>query len=89
MHGLDGILSSLDEPRHATQSGDEGNDEHDTLGICLFVAAVAGLGIASVGLSRRGATTPPLVKSVGAAPFRPRPLVSGRSRLAQLCVLRL
>lgn len=56
MHGLDGVVVSLREPTQAGHGSTGDSSEHETLGLCVFVAAIAGLGIATTGLSRRSAT---------------------------------
>lgn len=89
MHGLDGVVASFVEPSHSSHGPTGDTSGYETLGICVFVAAIAGLGIAAVGLPRRAATTTRYGRTDGRYFLRARPSVSGVSRLVHLCVLRL
>ena len=86
MHGFDGAVVSLSGPSHI--EAEEGTS-HDALGICVFVLAVAGLGMAVLGSSPRGRVTGRYPETTDIVPGNPVPGTGGRSRLTLLCVLRL
>ncbi len=89
MHGLDGVIGSLSEQAQSAHgpTGDRGED--DALRFCVFVAAIAGLGLAAAGLTRRSGPTARFAPSDGFTPTVSVPAVRGRSRLLRLCVLRI
>jgi len=86
MHGFDGAVASLSEPSHIAV--EEGTD-HEALSICVFVLAIAGLGMALLGSSPRGRVPGRYPQTSNTVPGRPIPSGGGRSRLTLLCVLRL
>ena len=89
MHGFDGAVASFAEPAPAAHSPTGDAKGHATLGICLFVAAIAGIGFASLSLLRRAAGPRRSARIMGPIRFEAKTSISGRSRLVQICVLRL
>ena len=47
MHGFDGAIISLTSSDGATSHHDLAEGTHGTLGLCLFVLSIAGLGVAA------------------------------------------
>jgi hypothetical protein len=86
MHGFDGAVASLAGPSHI--AAEEGTG-HDALSICVFVLAIAGLGMAILASSPRGRVTGRYPGATDSVPGHPVPGAGGRSRLTLLCVLRL
>jgi hypothetical protein len=89
MHGLDGAVASLTEPSHSSHGPAGDGVGHETLGICVFVAAVTCLVIAALGTSLRGGSTARFADIAQLVSARSARVVAGRSRLIHLCVLRL
>ena len=85
MHGLDGAAASLSEPSHTSAEESTG---HETLGICVFVLAIAGLGMATPSSTPRQRVTG-RYRQTETVPRHPLSSGGGRSRLILLCVLRL
>lgn len=90
MHGVDvATLRMTDADQPASQHDDQ-SESHGALGVCVFVASIAGIGLAAVAVRRRHPGSPVAVRltnvpgrrSIWSAP-------SGRSRLIDLSVLRL
>jgi hypothetical protein len=90
MHGFDPVVATVDQT-HSSHSSDAetGVDHHGAIGLCIFVVAVATLGMASIRL-RQGA------EAVANLVYRPRQftptqpiMTSGPPLLSRLCVLRL
>jgi hypothetical protein len=86
MHGFDGAVASLSGPSHI--AAEEGTG-HEALSICVFVLAIAGLGMAILGSSPRGRVTGRYPDTTDTVPEHRVPSGGGRSRLTLLCVLRL
>ena len=89
MHGGDPVMATVDGA-HTTHSSDTGPSmtDHGALGLCVFVAAVAGLGLAWISRGPASATN-------GSRIHQPKSLArtflvaaSGPSLLHRLCVLR-
>jgi hypothetical protein len=89
MHGFDGAVASFAAPAHVAHSPTGDAEGHDTLGICLFVTAIVGIGFASLSLLCRAAGPTRSASVVGPIRFEAKTSISGRSRLVQICVLRL
>ncbi len=90
MHGFDPLLATVHET-HATHIADTeaGLNDHGPVGLCVFVAAVAGLALVTVrrlqGSTRGGSSTYRFRRII-----RPDPVAaSGPLLLHRLCVLRL
>jgi len=86
MHGFDGAVASVSGPSHGAA---EESTDHGALSICVFVLAIAGLGIAILGPSPRGRVMGRYPETTEAVPGHPIANGGGRSRLTMLCVLRL
>jgi hypothetical protein len=90
MHGFDPVVVSLDHTAHTSHSQPgAGFDDHSVIGLCVFVVAVATLGLASI---RRLQGS----KIAAFSAYPPRQLTrtgplatSGPPLLHRLCVLRL
>lgn len=90
MHGFDPVVATVDQDHGSHTSNTEtGDDAHAAIGLCVFVAAVATLGLALVKRLQHPASP----ANFGYPPRRflrsQRPTVSGPSLLHRLCVLRL
>jgi MYXO-CTERM domain-containing protein len=89
MHGLEGAVVSLTGSTHATHGPAADSGDTPGLDVCVFVAVLAGLGIGALGAVRRREAT---VRRAAFDEIGIAPSVSalpGRSRLLQMCVLRL
>lgn len=90
MHGLDPAVATVDQTHFSHVSDSEtGVDDHAAIGLCVFVAAVATLGLA---VMRRLQTREVLVNFIyrHGQFARTQPLItSGPPLLYRLCVLRL
>lgn len=53
MHGLGNALSIISNERHTANHADVGSDAHEVIGVCVYLASVAGLGLA-MAARRRG-----------------------------------
>lgn len=90
MHGFDPVVVSVDHSAHTSHSPPgAGLEDHSAIGLCVFVVAVATLGLASI-RQLHGST----IAAFSAHP--PRQLTqcgpvatSGPPLLHRLCVLRL
>jgi hypothetical protein len=90
MHGFDPVVATVDQA-HSSHAADTetGIDDHGAIGLCVFVAAVATLGLAAIKRLQGKETLTSLV-------YRPRQftptqpiMTSGPPLLFRLCVLRL
>ncbi len=88
MHGFDPVVATVDHSSHASDA-ETGVDHHGAIGLCVFVVAVATLGMASIRRLQSAETVANLV-------YRPRQftptqriMTSGPPLLSRLCVLRL
>jgi len=89
MHGLDGAVASLAEPAQSAHGPTADGMGQGTLRICVFVAAIAGLGIAGLRLTKRSMTSGRFSHANLVIPQFSVPWAPSRSRLIHLCVLRL
>ena len=89
MHGLDGVVNSLTDTHHTAQAQTDHDPAHSALGICVFVGAIAGLGVAAARLPRRAFTIGAFANLTRISSVSWLPALPGRTRLSQLCVLRL
>jgi hypothetical protein len=90
MHGLDPAVATVDQTHssHAPDS-ETGVSDHTAIGLCVFVAAVATLGLPAVKRLHNTETLAKLVYRNGLF-TRTQPLMtSGPPLLHRLCVLRL
>lgn len=90
MHGFDPVVATVDQT-HSSHSSDTetGVDAHGAIGLCVFVVAVATLGMATIRRLQGAENVSNLV-------YRPRyftgtqPVITpGPPLLSRLCVLRL
>jgi hypothetical protein len=90
MHGLDPALATVDQTHSSHTSDTEtGVDAHGAIGLCVFVAAVATLGLAAIKWLQNTEPLANLVYRHGQF-SRTQPLMtSGPPLLYRLCVLRL
>lgn len=90
MHGLDPVVATVDQTHSSPSSDTEtGVDAHGAIGLCVFVAAVATLGLAVIKRLQSSESLANLVyrpeKFTGTQPVT----TSGPPLLDRLCVLRL
>jgi hypothetical protein len=89
MHGFDGAVISLTPSDGATSHHDLAEGTHGTMGLCLFVLSIAGLGVAAARAAqkRRGPFTarPTMATPVLWSTWSPP---AGWSRLLDLGVMR-
>lgn len=89
MHGLDPVVATVDQSNTGHAQAEAGVADHGAVGLCIFVAAVATLGLAAI---RRLQSTEALAKLLyrpGHFTFTQPVITSGPSLLHRLCVLRL
>jgi len=90
MHGFESAAFSFTHEGESTVHAVQSGDGHGGSGVCLFVASMAGIGLAGAKLRRRRAV---FVASLRRAPLPCRwpewCAPAGRSRLIDLSVLRL
>lgn len=89
MHGLEGAVVSAPEQSHAMHGAIGSSADHGALGLCLFVAAIAGLGIAVLGRSTGGREYGRPCDAHRTIPSGSARCIAGRSRLTRLGVLRV
>jgi hypothetical protein len=90
MHGFDPVVATVDQT-HSSHSSDTetGVDDHGAIGLCVFVVAVATLGLASIRRRQSAETLANLVYLPRQfTPTQPI-MTSGPPLLYRLCVLRL
>jgi hypothetical protein len=90
MHGLDPAVATVDQ-MHSSHAPDSetGVSDHAAIGLCVFVAVVATLGLAAVKRIQNREALASLVYRQGQF-TRTQPLMaSGPPLLHRLCVLRL
>jgi hypothetical protein len=90
MHGFQGAALTWADTGQATRHQSHNPDRHGALGICVFVASMAGVGLAAAWSRRRrlgfvAALHPTFRPSRGPKWFAP----AGRCRFIELSVLRL
>jgi len=90
MHGLDPAFPTV-EQTHASHTSDTetGVDAHGAIGLCVFVAAVATLGLGAIKWLQNTETLANLVYRHGQFTRTQPPMTSGPPLLYRLCVLRL
>lgn len=90
MHGFDPVVATVDQTHSSHASDTEtGVDDHGAIGLCVFVAAVSTLGMASFRRRQSAEVDANLVYRPGQL-TRTQPLMtSGPPLLYRLCVLRL
>lgn len=88
MHGLDPAVATVDQVHSTHAAGTDTGINHDAIGLCVFVAAVATIGLASIRRLQHSTRTAysflrrrPLIRTGPPAP-------SGQPLLYRLCVLR-
>jgi len=89
MHGIEVAVVSASEQSHAIHGVTGGAADHGALGLCLFVAAIAVLGIAARAQSMRGRAYGRRSDIHRTMPFGSARGIAGRSRLTRLGVLRV
>lgn len=90
MHGLDPAVATVDLTHSShTSDSETGVDDHVAIGLCVFVAAVATLGLAAIRRFQSREVLANFVYRHGQL-ARSQPLTrSGPPLLYRLCVLRL
>ena len=90
MHGFEGATLNLVDAGHRAPHLDDSPDPHGAVGLCVFVAAVAGIGLVAAQVRRRrsgfAVVQPPTFAPAGWPTWSRS---AGRSRLIDLRVLRL
>jgi len=90
MHGLDPAVTTVDQT-HSSHAADTetGVNDHAAIGLCVFVAAVATLGLAAVKRLQRRGVLANLVYRHGQFTRTQPQTTSGPPLPYRLCVLRL
>jgi hypothetical protein len=90
MHGLDPVVATVDQT-HSSHSSDtdSGVDDHAAIGLCVFVAAVATLGLAAIKRHQSAETLANLAYRPGQFTRTQPVATSGPPLLYRLCVLRI
>lgn len=89
MHGLDPVVATVDQGHASHAQAEARVADHGAAGLCIFVAAVAAVGLAAI---KRLHSTEALAKLVwrpGQFTFTHPVMTSGPPLLHRLCVLRL
>jgi hypothetical protein len=89
IHGLDGATATITDQAHSTHGQARDSTPHGVLGICVFVVAMAGLGVAAARAPRQRLIVAVSPRTSALSLDGTSTIADGRSRLAQLCVLRL
>lgn len=90
MHGLDPAVATVDQTHSSHASDTEtGVDDHATIGLCVFAAAVATFGLAAIKRRQSSESLANLVYQPGQFTRTQPVTTSGPPLLDRLCVLRL
>lgn len=89
MHGLNPVVATVDQSHAGHAPTEAGVADHGAIGLCIFVAAVAALGLAAIRRLQATEALANLVHRPGRFTFTQPGMTSGPPLLYRLCVLRL